>query len=55
LENKKGELMIGMDCGTYTLVCCKRDDDKNFLYKKEINAFIEMPLENKFVFNMMIV
>lgn len=45
--------MIGMDCGTYTLVCCKRDDDKNFLYKKEINAFIEMPLENKFVFNMM--
>jgi hypothetical protein len=45
--------MIGMDCGTYTLVCCKRDNDKNFLYKKEINAFIEMPLENKFVFNMM--
>ena len=44
---------IGFDVGTYTLVCCKRDELNNFSYKKEINAFLEMPLENKFVFNMM--
>lgn len=45
--------MIGFDTGTYNLVCCKRDKDGNFIYKKEVNAFLEMPLENKFVFNMM--
>lgn len=45
--------MRGFDVGTYTLVSCYRDEDKNFAYKKEINAFLEMPIENKFVFNMM--
>lgn len=45
--------MIGLDVGTYTLVCCKRDKDGNFVNKHEINAFIEVPLENDFVFNMM--
>jgi actin-like ATPase involved in cell morphogenesis len=44
---------IGFDCGTYNLVCCKRDDKKNFVHKREVNAFIEMPLQNRFVFNMM--
>jgi len=44
---------IGFDCGTYTLVCAKRDDKGDFAYKREINAFIEMPLANRFVFNMM--
>lgn len=42
----------GFDAGTYHIVTCKRKDG-NFTYKKEINAFIEMPLDNRFVFNMM--
>lgn len=48
----------GFDTGTYNLVCCRRrggDSDKknDFVNKREINAFLELPLENKFVFNMM--
>lgn len=45
--------MIGFDCGTYNLVCCKRDENNNFDYKREVNAFIEVPMEDKLVFNMM--
>lgn len=44
---------IGFDCGTYNLVCCTRDEKGNFLYKREVNAFMELSLEDKFVFNMM--
>jgi len=44
---------IGFDCGTYNLVCCKRDNEGNFAHKREVNAFIEFPLENDFVFKMM--
>jgi hypothetical protein len=46
-------MSIGVDVGTFTLVSCKRDKEKNFAFKKEINAFLELPLENRFVFNMM--
>lgn len=45
--------MVGFDVGTYNLVFCSRDDKGNFSYKREVNAFIELPLENRFVFNMM--
>lgn len=44
---------IGFDCGTYNLVSCHRDDKGDFVYKREVNAFLELPLENRFVFNMM--
>jgi hypothetical protein len=44
---------IGFDCGTYNLVACTRDDKGNFVHKREVNAFLELPLENRFVFNMM--
>lgn len=44
---------IGFDCGTYNLVCCKRDEKNNFVYKREVNAFIELPLNDRYVFNMM--
>lgn len=44
---------IGFDCGTYNLVCCSRDDKGNFVHKREVNAFLEVPLEHRFVFNMM--
>ncbi len=46
-------MAIGADIGTFNLVVCKRDDKGNFVHKREVNAFIEMPLENRFVFNMM--
>lgn len=45
--------MRGFDCGTYNLVSCSRNEDNSFVYKREVNAFLELPLENKFVFNMM--
>ena len=45
--------MIGFDAGTYNLVCCGRDDKGNFVHKREVNAFLEMPLDDRFVFNMM--
>ena len=44
---------VGFDVGTYNLVCCHRDKDGNFVYNREVNAFLELPLENRFVFNMM--
>jgi len=44
---------IGADVGTYNLVVCKRKNDNEFVYKREVNAFLEMPLDNRFVFNMM--
>jgi actin-like ATPase involved in cell morphogenesis len=44
---------IGFDCGTYNLVSCKRDADGKFSNKREVNAFLEIPLENRFVFEMM--
>jgi hypothetical protein len=46
---------IGADIGTYNLVLCKRDEEGKFIYKKEINAFLEIPIDddNRFVFNMM--
>lgn len=44
--------MIGADIGTYNLVICKREKD-GFSNKREVNAFIELPLDNRFVFNMM--
>lgn len=43
----------GFDCGTYNLVHCNRDKEGNFEYHREVNAFLEMPLENRFVFDMM--
>ncbi len=46
-------MAIGFDCGTYNLVCCTRDAEGNFVNKREVNAFLRMPLENRFVFNMM--
>jgi len=45
--------MIGFDAGTYNLVVCKRDENNNFVYKREVNAFIEVPMKDRLVFNMM--
>ena len=46
-------MRLGLDAGTYHIVCCKRTGENEFSYKKEVNAFLEMPLDNRFVFNMM--
>ena len=46
-------MSIGVDVGTYNMVVCRRGKDNNFIYKREVNAFIEMPIDNRFVFNMM--
>jgi hypothetical protein len=48
-------MAIGFDCGTYNLVCCQRDKEGNFVHKREVNAFLEMPLNpsNKHIFKMM--
>ncbi len=45
--------MIGFDCGTYNLVCCKRAENGDFAVNREVNAFLEIKLENRFIFNMM--
>lgn len=44
---------IGADIGTYNLVTCRRKGENELSYKKEVNAFLELPLDNRFVFNMM--
>jgi len=46
-------MAVGFDAGTYNLVCCNRTSKGEFSYKREVNAFLEIPLENRFVFNMM--
>ncbi len=46
-------MAIGFDPGTYNLVCCKRNEKGDFVYKREVNAFLSVPLESDFVFNMM--
>ena len=46
-------MTIGFDCGTYNLICSKRNETNEIKSKKTVNAFIELPLENRFMFNML--
>jgi len=49
-------MAIGFDAGTYNLISAKRgtDKDKNEIkYVKEVNAFLEVPLEDPFTYNML--
>lgn len=46
-------MAIGFDVGTWTLVCSKRGEDNEIKNKKEINAFLEIGLDNPFAFNML--
>lgn len=46
-------MAIGFDVGTYNLVCARRGEGDEVKYRKEINSFIELPLENRYLFNMM--
>lgn len=43
---------IGFDCGTFNLICSRKSEGKEGVTsKREINAFIEVPLENPYTFN----
>lgn len=44
---------LAMDVGTYNLVSCRRGKDNEFVYNREVNAFIEVRMDDKFTFNMM--
>ena len=46
-------MACGFDAGTYNLVCCTRDEKGNFVYDGEVNAFLEIPLDDRLVFQMM--
>lgn len=48
-------MAIGADCGTYNLICCAKDKDNELIYNREVNAFIEIPLddEERYVYNIM--
>lgn len=45
----------GVDCGTYNLVCCERNENGDFVYRREVNAFLEMPIDksNQHILKMM--
>ncbi len=45
-------MSVGFDVGTYSLIVAKRNK-KEIEFNKGLNAFIEIPLENRFLFNMM--
>ena len=45
-------MSLGFDVGTFSLICAKRNK-KEIEFNKGINAFVEIPLENGFLFNMM--
>jgi hypothetical protein len=43
----------GLDCGTYNLISAVRGPEKEIKTRKEVNCFLELPLENRFMFNML--
>jgi len=46
--------MIGLDAGTFHLISAKRSADNGEIkFRKEVNAFIELPLENPYLFNVL--
>lgn len=46
-------MSIGFDVGTYTLICATKDKNNEYAYDKEINAFLEISLEDRLVLQMM--
>jgi len=43
----------GIDIGTYNLIVSRRGENGEVKSKKEVNCFLEVPLENRFTFNML--
>jgi actin-like ATPase involved in cell morphogenesis len=46
-------MAIGFDVGSFNLVSCKRNDAGDLVCKRQVNAFIEIKLDNDFTYNMM--
>jgi len=46
-------MAVGFDAGTYNLIACSRDGEGDVVQRGEVNAFIKMHIDNRFVFNMM--
>lgn len=44
---------LGFDVGTFNLICSKRGENGEIKSRKEVNAFLEIPLDNRFTFNML--
>ena len=44
---------VGFDVGTYNLIVSKRGEKEEIKNRKEVNCFLELPLENPFMFNML--
>ena len=46
-------MSLGFDVGSYNLVCSRRGENNEVKSKKEVNAFLAIPLDNRYTFNMM--
>ena len=46
-------MAIGFDCGTYNLICARRNEEQDFEYRRQVNAFIEFSCEDDITLNMM--
>ena len=46
-------MAIGFDAGTMNLIVCKRNAEGDFDCQRQVNAFLEMSVEDNFTFNMM--
>ena len=46
-------MAIGFDCGTYNLIAAHRNDEQDFEYRRQVNAFIEFSCEDDITLNMM--
>lgn len=46
-------MAIGADIGTYNLVMCTRNKEGAYAYDREVNAFLEIALEDRMVLEMM--
>lgn len=43
----------GLDVGTWNIISSRRGENGEIKTRKEINAFLEIPLDNRFTFNML--
>lgn len=46
-------MSLGVDCGTFTLVVAQRNENNDFKYKKQLNAFVSVLLDPPLTYNMM--
>src|SRR4051812_1911454 len=44
---------IGLDCGTVNIVCARRGQEDKVDCRSKVNAFVKIPLENRYTFNML--